>query len=221
MNAERAFLQALIANPDDIACRLVYADWLEERGDARAEYLRLESQLTSCGGVDEKREAIEARLNELRFTLPQDWLVWIRWPGHGDFAPTLPSVTHRLSPLNGIEMRMPSSAWWASFSHDGQSIYTCGEDRHIWIWDGNTYELRDRLKTKLDRLRGLALHPTREQIAAGGDDGTVRMWDLEDRAEILCVERHAKPVTGVCFVDEGRLLASGGEDGTVVLLLLL
>src|SRR5262249_12780425 len=34
-------------------------------------------------------------------------------------------------------------------------------------------------------------------------------------AEILRAERHAKPVTAVCFVDEGRLLASGGDDGTV------
>jgi uncharacterized protein (TIGR02996 family) len=215
MNQERAFLQALIADPDDVPSRLVYADWLEERGDARAEYLRLECQLRSFGDADERRAPVEARLKELRFTLPQDWLVWVRWPGYGEYAPALPSVTHRLLPLNGPEMRMPRGRPWASFSHDGRWIYTCGPGRDIWIWDGSTYELHDRIRTESDNLGGPALHPTREQIAAGGADGTVRIWDVETRAEVLRAGRHAEPVAAVCFVDEGRLLASGSDDGTV------
>src|SRR5262249_47592044 len=120
MDPERAFLQALIAAPDSIEGRLVYADWLEERGDGRAEYLRLECQLKSLGDADGRRGPIEAKLKELRFSLPQDWLVWVRWPGYGEFAPALPSVTHRLVPLNGAAMRMPRGVSWASFSHDGQ-----------------------------------------------------------------------------------------------------
>jgi uncharacterized protein (TIGR02996 family) len=216
MNLERGFLHALIANPDDLACRLIYADWLEESGDdRRAEYLRLECLLRSCADADERREPSEMRLNELRLTLPQDWLVWVHWPGYGKFTPTLSSVTHRLLPLNGADMRMPEMVSWVSFSHEGQFIYTCGSDPHIWIWDSNTYELCDRIKTELDHLYGPVLHPTREQIAAGGSDGTVRIWDVGQRAEILCAQRHAKPVTAVCYVDEGQLLASGSDDGTV------
>src|SRR5579884_708793 len=34
---EEAFLQAITANPDDETPRLVYADWLEERGDPLGE----------------------------------------------------------------------------------------------------------------------------------------------------------------------------------------
>jgi uncharacterized protein (TIGR02996 family) len=41
MNEERAFLMAILERPDDDARKLVYADWLEERGDPRGEYLRL------------------------------------------------------------------------------------------------------------------------------------------------------------------------------------
>jgi uncharacterized protein (TIGR02996 family) len=37
----RAFLGAVQADPDDPAPRLVFADWLEDHGDARAELLRL------------------------------------------------------------------------------------------------------------------------------------------------------------------------------------
>jgi len=41
MTDERAFLKAILEKPDDDSRKLVYADWLEEQGDPRAEYLRL------------------------------------------------------------------------------------------------------------------------------------------------------------------------------------
>jgi uncharacterized protein (TIGR02996 family) len=41
MTEERAFLLAILERPDDDAPKLIYADWLEERGDPRAEFLRL------------------------------------------------------------------------------------------------------------------------------------------------------------------------------------
>jgi uncharacterized protein (TIGR02996 family) len=41
MNDEADFLRALQEDPTDDTARRAYADWLEERGDVRAEYLRL------------------------------------------------------------------------------------------------------------------------------------------------------------------------------------
>lgn len=45
MITEQAFLQAILEHPDDDAGKLVYADWLEEQGDPRAEFLRLTIQV--------------------------------------------------------------------------------------------------------------------------------------------------------------------------------
>jgi uncharacterized protein (TIGR02996 family) len=42
MNDESVFLRALLADP---ATRLAYADWLEERGDPRAQFLRFDPEL--------------------------------------------------------------------------------------------------------------------------------------------------------------------------------
>ena len=45
MKTEEAFLADIIANPDDDAPRLIYADWLEEHGDeARAEFIRVQCE---------------------------------------------------------------------------------------------------------------------------------------------------------------------------------
>jgi uncharacterized protein (TIGR02996 family) len=45
VNEEAAFLNRIAESPDDTVTRLVYADWLDERGDSeRARYLRIESR---------------------------------------------------------------------------------------------------------------------------------------------------------------------------------
>jgi uncharacterized protein (TIGR02996 family) len=74
LDDESGFLAALARDPDDDGLRAVYADWLEERGDARAEWVRLEAGL-ACGlrelrtaelavrqAVDEQLEAPERAL---------------------------------------------------------------------------------------------------------------------------------------------------------------
>jgi uncharacterized protein (TIGR02996 family) len=61
---ETAFIDAIRKNPDDDDARAVYADWLEEHGDARGEYLRLEAQLNR----------IPLRLIELARAINPLWL---------------------------------------------------------------------------------------------------------------------------------------------------
>jgi uncharacterized protein (TIGR02996 family) len=46
MDNDEAFLRAITDNPNDSSVRLVYADWLEERGDPRAEFLRVQQAFT-------------------------------------------------------------------------------------------------------------------------------------------------------------------------------
>jgi len=64
MRDEQAFLQAMQANPEDNALRLVFADWLEERGDARGELIRLLHTLTQRVEVPD-RNKLEDRLRSL------------------------------------------------------------------------------------------------------------------------------------------------------------
>ena len=42
---ERAFALAVVAEPDSDVPRLVFADWLDEQGDARGELVRVECEL--------------------------------------------------------------------------------------------------------------------------------------------------------------------------------
>lgn len=50
MAQEQAFLDQLAADPGDDVTRLVYADWLEDHGDPRAAFLRLEIGISRMTG---------------------------------------------------------------------------------------------------------------------------------------------------------------------------
>jgi uncharacterized protein (TIGR02996 family) len=64
MNTESDFLQAILAHPDDVSARLVFANWLEEQGDPRGELLRLLHTLTQSVSVAD-RGSLEERLRNL------------------------------------------------------------------------------------------------------------------------------------------------------------
>ncbi len=61
MNDPDGFLQAILAEPDDDAHRLIYADWLEERGDPRGEFIRVQCELARRDEDDPRRPALRAR----------------------------------------------------------------------------------------------------------------------------------------------------------------
>ena len=48
---ERGLRTAIFANPDDDAPRLVYADWLLERGDPRGEFIQIQCKLGRAIGA--------------------------------------------------------------------------------------------------------------------------------------------------------------------------
>jgi uncharacterized protein (TIGR02996 family) len=64
MKHEAAFLQALLDDPDDLGGRLVFADWLEEQGDPRAEFLRVQAELAAWVPDLERRSELQRREQE-------------------------------------------------------------------------------------------------------------------------------------------------------------
>src|SRR5437762_1999256 len=61
MNQADAFVQAILDDPDDDSLRLIYADWLEERGDPRGEFIRLQYALAGMDADDPRRRPLETR----------------------------------------------------------------------------------------------------------------------------------------------------------------
>ena len=65
MSPDDAFLADIIENPDNDFPRLVYADWLEEQGDPRGEFIHAQCQLARMDEHDPQRPHLEIRERDL------------------------------------------------------------------------------------------------------------------------------------------------------------
>jgi uncharacterized protein (TIGR02996 family) len=73
MSNEEAFLEVIREAPDDDTPRLIYADWLEERGDPRAEFLRRECLLAGVSPEHGQYAELKARLRALGSGVDLEW----------------------------------------------------------------------------------------------------------------------------------------------------
>jgi uncharacterized protein (TIGR02996 family) len=72
---EASFLQAILEEPEEDGVRLVYADWLEERGDTdRAEFIRVQCELARIGAADPRRRELAFRERVLLKKHERAWL---------------------------------------------------------------------------------------------------------------------------------------------------
>jgi uncharacterized protein (TIGR02996 family) len=74
---ERAFLYVIAGKRRDATPWLIYADWLEERGDPRRELIRLMTALSSETFPCTKVEPAIERLRELHASVSLDWLTTV------------------------------------------------------------------------------------------------------------------------------------------------
>lgn len=74
LNDDRDFLGAIHDNFDDLSLRGVYADWLDDRGDPRGEFLRLEERLRTASLEYPDILALRDRWFEIRAQLDVNWL---------------------------------------------------------------------------------------------------------------------------------------------------
>src|SRR5215212_5720776 len=74
MDIESRYLQSVREAPADDAPRLGYADWLEEQGDPRGEFIRVQCQLATMDENDAQHEALMRREHELLEKHEKQWV---------------------------------------------------------------------------------------------------------------------------------------------------
>ncbi len=73
MHTDNEFFQAVLADPDDLIPRLIYADWLDEQGDPRGEFIRVQCELADMPETAARRRALLTRESELLHQHKQKW----------------------------------------------------------------------------------------------------------------------------------------------------
>ena len=100
-----------------------------------------------------------------------------------------------------------------SFSPDGQTLVSAGDDRQLLAWN---VESGEHLRLDSDaRVRDVQFSPDGAVMATAAGDGSVRLWAVDGWQRGLRLDGHDGAVTSVDFSPDGASLVSSGEDGTL------
>lgn len=113
----------------------------------------------------------------------------------------------------------------------GNQLCSIGAEGTLAVWNAEFGDLDCRVQGHIGAMTCMSISPVREEIiATGGDDHTVRIWDLRDlqpataaarvsrekregwNLEHYTLKGHEAGVSVVRFCKEGQLLASGSKD---------
>jgi uncharacterized protein (TIGR02996 family) len=158
-NLQDAFLAAIRDDPEEDAPRLIFADWLEEQGDPRGEFIRVQCALAGMGQDDPRREELARREAELLRLHSQAWSGNPPSEIHISFRRGLLAVTVMAEVLDG-DHRPASPRLLVAAARLGVTAQAQARDRAVqwllarqgWLSDLQLYDVAD------EGLRHAAAH---------------------------------------------------------------
>ncbi len=85
----------------------------------------------------------------------------------------------------------------------------------VWYFSRGRHDEFATLSGHKDGTYALVLSPDGKQLASGGGDGDIRIWDVATRQTTKILTGHTGRVLSLAWSRDGGTLASGGEDCTV------
>jgi WD40 repeat protein/transcriptional regulator with XRE-family HTH domain len=101
-----------------------------------------------------------------------------------------------------------------SFSPDGQTIATNGQDGSIFLLDVQTGQ-GDRWIAHDAPVIAVLFSPVGQSLASSSYDQTVRLWNVSTHQCLQVLRGHQGSIQAITFDPQGQMLASGSSDQTI------
>jgi uncharacterized protein (TIGR02996 family) len=166
---EQHFLEAISDAPRDAAgLRLVYADWLEEQGDERGEFIRIQEEIASLPAWSERVVELRPRREELRPRMSAEWLHELGYPRYRPLFRVPPETREQRWRVLTEFIRTwvePGDTHWGLgtidvHTHEQYTGQPCSVAQREWFRQFGA--LADRLSVRLPRL-SMEYSPARVQ----------------------------------------------------------
>ena len=119
-----------------------------------------------------------------------------------------------IATLEHITGRNRSQIKDVAFSPDGQLLATAGWEAKLWSVP-NQQEIATLQHNQW--VWAVSFSPDGQLLATGDHEGTVRIWDVQDRQVIARLAGDTRAVYTVAFSPDGRTLATAGYQGQIKL----
>ena len=105
------------------------------------------------------------------------------------------------------------------YAPDGNTIATARkQDNTVYLWDTATGKSKGTLeRIGKGSVQSFVYTPDGNTIATAGgsEENVVQLWDAQTGAHKKTFTGHTKRVNSVAYSSDGKIIASGGADGTV------
>ncbi|TPX56353.1 hypothetical protein PhCBS80983_g04591 [Powellomyces hirtus] len=118
--------------------------------------------------------------------------------------------------LRGHESDVADLAW----SPDNTYLASCGFETTIYIWDGKTFNLLQKLHAHTAFVKGVTWDPVGKYLASQSDDKTTKIWRVSDWTEEKSITKPYEAAASTTFFrrlswsPEGScIVTANGESG--------
>ncbi len=213
-------LVASLNGATDDAVKLAVAGWPRQGDDTMRPRISTVNNLAKAFGAFRVRLKLAhpQAVNSARFSPDGKWLLT---GGSDGMVRLWDSVSGEqkdqflaVGAINGV-----------AFSPDGKTIAATSSSGTVFVWDlekkapprGLT-ECKGPVTASGQAASGqvsaVAFSPKEPLLAAGCEDGVVRIWDFRQGSVVRRLEGHAKAVWAVAYSPDGKRLATGSDDMT-------
>jgi WD40 repeat protein len=112
----------------------------------------------------------------------------------------------------------PAEAWGLAFSPDGKRLISGGDDANNSLdplTEIASHQAHSKVDPKIADVVALAFTPDGKTLASGGIDGTVRLWHVDTRQELLRFDGMPAQVNHLAFSPDGLTLAAALHNGEI------
>ncbi|KAJ9449932.1 BEACH domain-containing protein lvsF [Diplonema papillatum] len=101
---------------------------------------------------------------------------------------------------------------------DPTVLFVGSQDNHVYCYNLADGKLEDRIQAHEASVTAMRLHSDGVRLATGGEDGSVKIWKVEDFGLRISdsFNEHQSQVSAVAWCNDATWLASCGDDSVLV-----